>query len=83
MEATKRKPILRKKPCREKLSDQEETLRAAQKLKDEVVSKLIEELNALEEDPKSGEHLEALLHKRGINMRLVGRLCATVSMSFF
>jgi high-affinity nickel permease len=57
-------------------------LRAAQKLKDEVISKLIEELNALEEDPKSGEHLEALLHKRGINMRLMGRLCTSVRFQY-
>ncbi len=39
----------------EKISEQEEILRAAQKLKDEVITKMIEEFNNVEVDPLSGE----------------------------
>ncbi len=39
----------------DKISEQEEILRAAQKLKDEVLRKLLEDFNNVEEDPLSGD----------------------------
>jgi hypothetical protein len=39
----------------DKISEQEEILRAAQKLKDEVLRKLLEDFNNVEEDPLDGE----------------------------
>lgn len=67
----------------EKISDQEEILRAAQKLKDEVIGKLVEELNNVEQDPLSGDQLETLMHQRGINMRILGRICTIVRRLLF
>jgi Translation initiation factor eIF3 subunit 135 len=40
---------------------------------------MLEDLNSLEEDPKSSQQLERLLHRRGINVRLMGRICTSVS----
>ena len=65
----------------DKISEQEEILRAAQKLKDEVLRKLLEDFNNVEEDPLSGDQLALCLHKRGINLRQLGRICTSVSRS--
>jgi hypothetical protein len=48
-------------------------------LKDEIIEKLIEDLNNVEEDPLSSEALETMLHTRGIGMRHLGRICTNVS----
>ena len=63
----------------DKISEQEEILRAAQKLKDEVIGKLIDDFNNLDADPLNGEQLTRVLHSRGINLRYIGRLCTQVS----
>ncbi len=62
----------------DKISEQEEILRAAQKLKDEVLRKLLEDFNSVDEDPMNGEQLAMCLHKRGVNIRQIGRICTSV-----
>jgi hypothetical protein len=59
----------------DKISEQEEILRAAQKLKDEVIGRLINEFNSVEVDPLNGEQLTRIMHARGINISYIGRLC--------
>ena len=59
----------------DKISEQEEILRGAQKLKDEVIGKLVDEFNSVEVDPLNGEQLTRIMHARGINIRYIGRLC--------
>ena len=64
---------------RERESDQEEILRAGQKLKDEIIEKLVEDLNNVDEDPLTSESLEKLLHSRGICIRYLGKICTNVT----
>jgi protein TIF31 len=63
----------------DKISEQEEILRAAQKLKDEVIGKLIDDFNSVEVDPLNGEQMSRIMHARGINLRYIGRLCTSVN----
>ena len=47
--------------CSERVSDQEEIMRTGQKLKDEIIANLIEELNNVDEDPLTPDQLKKLL----------------------
>ena len=65
----------------DKISEQEEILRAAQKLKDEVIGKLLDDFNNVEVDPLNGEQLKRVMHSCGINMRYIGRLCTQAELN--
>lgn len=53
----------------DKIAEQEEILRAAQKLKDEILIKLLDDFNSVEVDPLDGEQMKHVLHSRGMNLR--------------
>lgn len=57
------------------LKDQEELTRSISKLKDETLTDLLQDLNTMDEDPLNSLELKQLMHRRGIPMRFLGKLC--------
>jgi hypothetical protein len=61
--------------------DQAEITRASQKVKSENLVMLVGDLNQIIEDPLSPEELKEVMHKRGIPMRLLGKICTTAHLN--
>ena len=62
-------------------SDQEEIIRANQRMKDENIKNLIRDLNEIEEDPLNPTELKNLMHRRGIPLRYIGKICTQAELN--
>lgn len=62
-------------------SQQQEIVRAGQKVKSESLAALVNDLNAVEEDPLNSRELKKVLHSRGIPMRYLGKICTTAELN--
>ena len=56
-------------------SDQEEIIRSVQRMKDENIKNLIRDLNDIEEDPLNPTEIKEMMHRRGIPIRYIGKIC--------
>mmetsp|Transcript_10433 Transcript_10433/g.10476 ORF Transcript_10433/g.10476 Transcript_10433/m.10476 type:complete len:190 (-) Transcript_10433:1090-1659(-) len=65
----------------QRVHDQDENVRAGQKVKDEIVERMLEDLNNVEEDPLTSDQLEVLFHSRGVSMRHLGKLCTFAQLN--
>lgn len=61
--------------------DKEEVIRACLKMKDELLTDLIHDLNNIDEDPLSSEELKKVMHKRGLPLRYLGKICSHAALN--
>ena len=50
-------------------------------MKDENLTELIDDLNNIDEDPLNARELKTTLHKRGIPMRYLGKICTNAQLN--
>ena len=50
-------------------------------MKDEGIKNLIRDLNEIEEDPLNPYELKNLMHKRGIPLRYIGKICTQAELN--
>jgi hypothetical protein len=61
--------------------DKDEVIRACLRMKDEALSELIHDLNNIDEDPLSSDELKKVMHKRGLPLRYLGKICSHAALN--
>ena len=56
-------------------------MRACQRMKDQNLQLLITDMNNIDEDPLSSEELKNLMHRRGLPLRYMGKICTLAELN--
>jgi len=56
-------------------------IRAGQKVRDEQIDQLVEDLNSVDVDPLTPQQLKQVLHSRGISIRNLGQICTKAQLN--
>jgi len=66
----------------EKVEDQDLLKQVGLKLQDEIIVNFFQELEDLDDGPKNSKELTHAFHKRGINIRYLGRMATEIKHNF-